>query len=242
MHNRRGMTMRRYVIMLVALLAIGAQANAQSVGAPYIAVKGQAQRDVVPDTFPVRINISETSMDGAATQARIEALAARVIDLVESGSNGDALIKVANLSISPMHRYDRDSERQVFIGNAYQRSISVEYKSLERLRDLIAALPEDKALDIDTGAFSTSHEDEIRQELTIEAIANARATASALAQGVGRRLGPVHTISTEGFDLNYSSGGVAHALAAPAPPAAAVMREGNITIHQNVYIVYTLAD
>ena len=81
-----------------------------------------------------------------------------------------------------------------------------------------------------------------------EAIADARSTAEALAAGAGRKLGPVHTISNEAFNISYSDSARGTRLrsvtvmgsAMPAPPPMPVLREGRITLDQDVYIIYAL--
>ncbi|HTM70036.1 MAG TPA: SIMPL domain-containing protein, partial [Luteimonas sp.] len=127
----------------------------------------------------------------------------------------------------------------------YMREIEVRFHTLDRLREFIAALPEDKALRIDTKKFETSRAAEIKRGLLQKAISDARLTAGALAAGVGRKLGPVHTISNQSLNIRYSestqlgSVTVSGAIALMAPGVAA-MREGRITLDQDVYIIYAL--
>jgi hypothetical protein len=73
-----------------------------------------------------------------------------------------------------------------------------------------------------------------------------------MAAGVGRKLGAVQNISNQGLNVQYSQsldsvtvtgtrGSYAgNAVPAEAPPPPAVLREGRITLDQDVYIVYEL--
>lgn len=237
--------LRRGCVAL-ALMIAGGMAQAQAIsGAPYVAVRGQAKQEVVPDLFPVEVTLSETSLDTAKTQAMIEGLAKDVLAIAERMQVAEADLTVSNLSISPEYRYDQGERKQIYLGNTYEREIKVRFHSLDRLREFIAALPAAKAVRVDTGTFETSRADELRKDLLQQAIDDARATAQALAAGVGRKLGPVHTISNQGFNLTYSrsinaidvSGTQSVALFAPG---AIVLREGRITLDQDVYIVYVL--
>lgn len=232
----------------VGLLAFAGVAQAQAIsGEPYVAVRGSASQEVRPDTFPVKITLSDTSTNAAATQAKIEKLASDVLALVAAAGVEEADLKVANLSISPEYKYNDRTEQQIFLGNTYSRDIGVRFHSLDKLRDFIAALPADKALRVDTETFVASNNEELRRGLLKQAIENARATAESLAQGVGRKLGPVHTISNQGFNVRYSDS-PATTLDTVTVTAARdqyrrgvlSLREGRITLDQSVYIIYKL--
>ena len=237
--------MKIQIMVLCACTLLAMQVRAQAVsGAPYIAVHGEARQEVVPDVFPLEVTLTKTSTDTAATQAGIEALAKDVLAIVDRMGLEDGDVTISNLTVSPEYDYDDKTEKQVFLGNAYTREINVEFHSLEALKKFIASLPESDSLRIDTQAFKTSRAEALRRGLLDEAIANARATAEALAAGVGRKLGPVHTISNQGFNVRYSESTtldtVTVAGTALFAPGVVALREGRITLDQDVYIVYAL--
>lgn len=235
----------RQFLVCTLLLWVGA-ANAQVSGGPFIAVHGEAREEVVPDVFPLEVTLTETSTDAAGTQAKIEALAAEVLAIAERMNVEDSDLRVANLTISPDYDYDDDSNRQVFLGNTYSRDIEVRFHALDDLRKFISALPEDKALRIDTKSFEASRAADIKRGLLQKAISDARATAEALAAGVGRKLGPVHTISNQSLNIRYSESaqlGSVSVTGSAVPllaPGIVAMREGRITLDQDVYIIYAL--
>lgn len=235
-------------IMWVALvLAFAGMAQAQAIsGEPYVAVRGSASQEVTPDLFPLELTLEEISTNAAGTQARIEKLAGDLLALADAIGVKEEDLTVSNLEISPQYKYNDRTDEQVFLGNKYVREIKVRFHALGKLRDFIGRLPSDKALKLDTGAFMASNSEELRRGLLEKAIANARTTAEALAKGVGRKLGPVHTISNQGFNMRYSESTTtldsvavtgANALSAPGIVS---LREGRITLDQSVYIVYAL--
>ncbi len=240
--------MKMLMAFVAMLFAFAGAANAQAIsGMPYLAVHGQASQEVTPDFFPLELTLTETSADAAGTQIKIEKLAKDVLSIADTMKVEEADLTVSNLSISPEYKYDDDTDKQIFLGNTYEREIKVRFHSLERLREFIAALPSNKALRIDTGAFGTSRSEELKRGLLQKSIANARATAESLAAGVGRKLGPVHTISNQGFNMRYSESAttldtvtVTGSNVALLAPGVAALREGRITLDQSVYIIYTL--
>jgi uncharacterized protein YggE len=239
--------MKIRMALLLGILSVSTPAGAQAIsGAPYIAVHGSARAEVVPDVFPLALTLSETSKDMSGTQEKIEAMAAQVLAIADRMKVAESDLTIANLEISPEYDYDNQKEEQVFLGNSYEREIKIRFHSLDRMREFITALPADKVLKVDTGKFETSRAEAVRRDLLKKAIENARETARALAAGVGRKLGAVHTVSNRGFNVSYSDsatplGSVAVAgSTALLAPGVVSMREGRITLDQDVYIVYAL--
>jgi uncharacterized protein YggE len=235
--------MKIRIAVALMLLTCAGLTQAQTSG-PFIAVHGRAQQEVVPDIFPVELTLRETSKDAAATQARIESLAKNILATLESMKVEDGDINVSNLSISPEYTYDDKTDKQVFLGNTYERTIKVRFHSLQKLQEFISSLPQSNVLHLETTAFATSKSAELRRELLDKAIADAKATAEAMATGVGRKLGAVQNISNQGLNVRYSeSAGLLDKVTVTGTRVAnpqVVLREGKITLDQDVYIVYSL--
>lgn len=245
--------------ILAGLLALGAAltVQAQSIsGAPYLAVHGNAKAELVPDVFPLDITLQDTSLDAAATQVRIEALAADILATAKALRLADADVTVSNMRVSPEYRYDRTTEKQVFLGNLYQREIKLRFHALPDLAKMVGSLPNAKEVRVETGEFETSRADEVRRSLTGKAVEDARRTAEAMAAAVGRKLGAVHNVSNQGFNVRYVEGGFEGSPVVLAPPKTLdsvtvsgsrlspelVLRQGRITLEQDVYVIYTLQD
>ena len=234
----------------ISLLSCTFGLAAQSIsGSPFIAVHGKARTEAVPDIFPLEVTLKDTSQDAAKTQAMIETYARQVVDLTQSMKMDDKDVTISNLSVSPEYRYDDEDDEQVFLGNTYEREIRLRFHSLADLKRMIEALPQAKQLQLDTGDFQSSNADDLRRELLEEAVEDARNTAEVMAKAAGKRLGPVHNISNQGFNVRYADSFAATELdrvevtgsrVASVPPV--VMSEGTISLEQNVYITYTLVD
>ena len=245
----QGGAMKRIAFAVLLLGAFNVQA--QSIGgSPFIAVHGKAKTEVVPDVFPLEITLKDTSLDAAATQAQVESHAQQVIALTKAMKMADRDVEVSNLNVSPEYRWDDKEDKQVFLGNTYARTIKLRFHALADLQKAIDTLPKSKQVQLDTGGFESSKQDDIRRELLTQAVQDARKTAEIMASAVGRRVGGVHNISNQGFNVRYVTSSEATTLdsvvvtgtrmAAPAPPVA--MREGVIQLAQDVYIIYTLVD
>ena len=258
MHIRsqgEGAMKRILVAVVLSFCAFGV--HAQTIGGqPFIAVHGKAKAEVVPDIFPLTITLKDTSLDAAKSQALIESHAQRILQAVKQMKLPDADVTVSNLSVSPEYRYDRATEKQVFLGNVYRRQIKLRFRTLPALAKMVATLPDAKEVQIDTGDFETSRADAVRRELMAKAVEDARATGEVMVKAIGRRLGTVHNVSNRGFNVQYVEGGVDDppvVFSAPAPMDSVtvtgsrlrsdvVLREGRIELEQDVYIIYTLVD
>lgn len=256
MRTHGGMTMK-IGIALVVLISMMGVANAQSIsGSPFIAVHGKAKTEVVPDVFPLEIMLKDTSLDTAKTQALIEGYANQVVALTKKMEMEDRDVTISNLSVAPEYRYDDKDDKQVFLGNTYEREIKLKFHTLDGLKQMIEALPQAKQVQLDTGTFVSSKADDLRRELLTQAVDDARIAAEIMAKAVGKRVGALHNVSNQGFSVRYvessnaSSNGYGSTLdsvtvtgsrvGASAPPV--VLSKGTIDLSQDVHIIYTLVD
>ena len=234
-------------LCVLVLLVASQLASAQNIsGLPFIAVHGQAKMEVVPDVFPLEITLKETSKNAADSQKRIESLASTIVALADAENIPDGDQEVGNLSISPEMDYDEKLEREIFLGNTYERVIKLRFRSLEALRQFIGKAPQAPQVQIDTGTFFYAAAAESKKKLMAAAIEDAHSTAEAMASGVGRTLAGVQTISNQGFNMQYAeSYQLDRVVVSGTPlsaPSAVILKEGRVTLSQDVYIIYLLAD
>lgn len=249
--------MQRMMLGWLLSMAMMGGAQAQSIGGtPFIAVHGKAKVELVPDLFPLVITLKDTSLDGAKTQALIEAHAQQILATVKTLSLADADVTVSNMNISPEYRYDRTAEKQVFLGNTYTRVIKLRFHGLADLSKMIGSLPSAKEVQVETGEFETSQADQVRRSLMTKAVEDARLTGEVMAKAVGRKLGSVHNVSNRGFNVQYVEGGNDDPPVVMAAPKTLdsvtvsgtrlspqlVLRQGHIELEQDVYVIYTLTD
>ena len=243
--------MKMRIAIAVVLVSMMGVANAQSIsGSPFIAVHGKAKAEVVPDVFPLEITLKDTALDTAKTQAMIEGYASQVVALTKKMEMEDRDVTVSNLSVAPEYRYDDKNDKQVFLGNTYERKIKLKFHTLEGLKKMIEALPQAKQVQLDTGTFVSSQADVLRKGLLTEAVDDARTTAEIMAKAVGKRLGTVHNISNQGFNVRYVESGDSYSLDSVTvsgsrlqrAPAPVVLSKGTTQLEQDVYIIYTLVD
>nr|WP_244663410.1 SIMPL domain-containing protein [Xanthomonas sp. A2111] len=243
---------------VAAVLALPAVASAQVnslPSQPHLLVKGEAEREVVPDRFGVKITLSALDADPDAARKRVQINAANVLVAFKQQHALADSVQAATLSIEPEQRYEDD--KQIFSGTRVQRTLSADFGTLEDVRGLLGKLRTSEELQVSGIAPHYSGEVALRAELKRQAAEQTRASAQALANAYGVRLGGLYTISEVAPDFAYGiqaghwpSGSLRQGLVSgnyrPTPlpmpaPAAESLEAGSLTLSENVYAVFLIA-
>lgn len=253
----------RALVLLLSLVPLAAMAQVNSLPSqPHLLVKGQAQREVVPDQFGIKVTLRSIDKAPAVARERAQANAAQVLAAFKAQKALPDSVQASALSITPEYKYQNNV--QVFTGSKVERSLSAEFGSLEEVRRLLGSLTTSEELQV--SGITTSFKDEagVRVELKRQAAQQTRDTAKNLADSYGVRLGGLYTISEVAPNFAYGiqagtwpgengsrGGGSRRASMAPpggqgvGAPASAGFAEsleaGSITLSENVYAVFLIA-
>lgn len=248
--------MRPFLVpMLLSALLAPVVVTAQTFTTkPFLSVQGHAEATVRPDVFPVEVTLADTGTNAAKSQALVEDLSAKVLAAAQAQGAQDRDIDVGNLSVSPKTKWDEKADDEIFLGNEYEREIEVRFRDLDALRRFIAALPDLRQLRIATGTFQYSGRRALERKLRRDAIADAKAAADDMADAVGKRLVELFNVSDRAQSTIYSNVGYAGsgtldrmtsvALLAPGTVRSAniVLKEGEITISADAFLVFVIGD
>lgn len=195
----------KLTLTLAMLLACGS-AFAQSIGGTsFIAVQGKATVRIIPDVFPLSVEITDKSNDAAQVQASVEALAAQVLASARAQGLKDADIAVGNLVIRPQMDYDEKTRQETFQGNSYSRGMELRFHKLSDLKAFIAKLPSSKLLQVQTREFQVSSIIQAQDALMIDAMRRAREKGDQIAAALGKRIVRVQTVSDQPLGLGVGS-------------------------------------
>lgn len=166
------------VIAAIALPGSVLPARAQEEAFPsYIQVSGRAEREVTPDRFTLRIEISERDSKGRISVE--EQQRAMVSTLKKLGIDPEEQLKVADNSSELLRR------KQAVASALYELKLD----SVEQMRAAWSALTELNPKSIRLVEVSYSRLEEVRRELRSAAMRNARQTAEELAAAIGQQVG-----------------------------------------------------
>lgn len=243
--------------ILLACLWVAAIASGPSVAQtfaakPFLSVQGHAETKVTPDIFPITVTLEETSMDAGSAQALVESLAAKVVSAATVLGAPDTDMQVGNLGVTSKTKYDEKDDKEVFLGNTYEREIEVRFHDLEALRKFIAAVPAVKQAKLETGDFEYSKSAEVKRKLRRDAIDDARRGAQDMAAAVGKKLLDLFNVSDRAQTTTYAASGYNSESTALGTVSVTgsravrgsmiVLKEGEITIKSDAYLVYLIGD
>ncbi len=245
--------------MLVALLAMPASVMAQAgslPSQPHLLVKGEARREVMPDRFSLRIMLSSVDADAGVARAKVQAHAEQVLVAYRAHHALADSVQASSLSIQPDYGY-QDSQR-FFKGTQVSRTLSARFASLDDVRGLLAGLKTSEELQV--SGITPGYHDEaaVRAELKRQAAAQTRESARRLADAYGVRLAGLYTVSEVAPEFAYgiragswlgADGGEADqarptdiaSAPAPAAPRAESLEAGSLTLTENIYAVFLIA-
>ncbi len=240
----------RTLTLFAASMLLATSVNAQSMaGKPFLSVQGHAETRIKPDIFPLEVTIAETSMDPAKSQALVEDLARKALAAAAKQRVEDRDIEIGNLSISPETEYDDDTDTTKFLGNTYERKITVRFRSLDSLRAFLGDLPASKHVKFATETFEYSKQAELKRQLRREAIEDARRGAEDMAAAVGKRLVELQNVSDRAQSTVYSASGfnagsldTVRVVGGYIRSADIVLREGEIKVSAEAYLIYVIGD
>lgn len=170
--------MKRMILWAaVVLLALPAAAQVQEAFPSYIQVNGRAEKEVTPDEFYLSVVIDERDSKGKVpveTQQREMVAALRKL-----GIDVEKQLKVANLSSEFFRKKSSvaTAKYQLQLGSAAE--VARAWQALDELG----------ISDVSILKVSHSKIEELKAEVRVEAMRNARQTARTLAEAVGQSVG-----------------------------------------------------
>ena len=183
-----------FLLAAVAVLALPALAQQQEAFPSYIQVTGRSEMEVAPDEFYLSIVIDEKDSKGKIS---VESQQRQMIDALRRlGVNVDKQLKVANLSSEFFKRRNSvaTAKYQLQLGTA--EMVSRVYEALDRVG----------ISNISIQKVSHSQLEQLKQQVRVEAIRDAKRNAQTLAQAIGQQIGKCFYIYDSNNDcLLYTS-------------------------------------
>ncbi len=226
------------LIVLVGMVAFSytRTANAQTGGVPamrQVTVVGHGEVKAQPDTATVQIGVQTQAADAkdalAQNTQQTQAVQAKLKDL----GIADKDMQTSNFSINPMYNNDG---RQV-TGYTVSNMVSVTIRNLDQAGTLLDQVVQAGANSIYGINFNVSDPESVLNQARTQAIQNAQARASQLAQAAGASMGEVLVITE-----NVGQSPVVPLMArdSAAAGSAAPIQAGEQTLSVDVQVTFAL--
>ncbi len=175
-----------FLLAAVAVLTLPALAQQQEAFPSYIQVTGRSEMEVAPNEFYLAITLDEKDSKGKIS---VETQQRQMIDVLRRlGIDVDKQLKVADLSSEFFKR------RNAVATASYQLQLS----SAAQVSRVYEALDGLGISNISIQRVSHSQLEELKQQVRVEAIRDAKHNAQTLAQAIGQQIGKCFYI----FDSN----------------------------------------
>lgn len=205
-----------------------------------ITVSGEASRQVAPTYATLNLGISSTNTSvSAAKNANDRIMSSLIANLKNIGIEKNN-IQTSNISVNEDYNYNNGKRESQ--GYAVRNTVTIKITDMSKISRAIDAAVTSGANNINSLSFQTDVSQSLDDQLTTEAIQNARHQADVMARALGKTVGGIKTASigttnTESFDAapRYNMLMAAKALSTSTP-----VEEGNMVANKTANITFYL--
>jgi uncharacterized protein YggE len=170
---------------------------------PYVYSIGRAERSIDADLLKLHVVAQGTAVDYKTALSQMLLQASSVLSILEAASIMPGDIASHQLSAEP--RYQRDDPARTITGYSVFQTIEVTLRDVNQAADMLPRILERGISTLQVGTPSSSKRKDVEQELTTEALRDARRRADEIAMQTGMRVSSVYAVSPVSFGEIESS-------------------------------------
>lgn len=206
---------------------------------PTLSVEGTGEANAAPDQATVAIGITTHAADAAKAQNNNAWTAAQIQKAIAALGIDAKDIQTQNYSFRPTYRTE-ENRRGEINGYTVDNTVLVCVRDIKLTGKVVDAALSHGANEISSLSFTASDARALRKEALKNAIADARDKADIIAQGLGKRIVGIQTVS-ENTGYPETRRYVGNMMLA-AKDAATPIQPGSLTLTANVHIDFLLSD
>lgn len=201
----------RAIISVAVMMLVGSVACAAEVmPLRTVAVTGEAKRAVVPDEAHLTVNLNAQEPKLAAAKSAHDAKLKKLLRLVRDAGIDEKKVRTQSSGVQPVYRYDNDPKTgragRRLEGYRAQTGVDITVGDMSKLSGLMDAVIaggfEQGATtewgDLTSTYYTLSNPEKIREDMLVEAIANAKQKAEKMAAAVGASIARVYQMNETG--------------------------------------------
>ena len=238
--------MKRYTFLFfvfalaLSLLVLPQETQAAEQPArPTLSVEGTGEANTAPDQATVAIGITTHAADAAKAQNDNAWTAAQIQKAIAALGIEAKDIQTQNYSFRPTYRTE-ENRRGEINGYTVDNTVLVCVRDIKLTGKVVDAALSHGANEISSLSFTASDARALRKVALKNAIADARDKADIIAQGLGKRIVGIQTVS-ENTGYPETRRYVGNMMLA-AKDAATPIQPGSLTLTANVHIDFLLSD
>ncbi len=141
--------------------------------------------EVEPDMATISAGVSSQANTATAALRQNSAEMRLVIERIKALGIDEKDIQTTGINLSPRYDYDRQSQRQIFLGYQVSNRVSVKLRKIEETGEVLDALVAAGATDIGGPSFSVEDDSDEREMARARAMERAKQRAIAYANMAG---------------------------------------------------------
>lgn len=227
------------ILAMTAALALPMAAPALAQDAAIVTVTGEATVEATPDSATISLGVTTDGATAAEAMAANSAAVQAVIDRLKLAGIEDRDLQTSNLSLNP-NWVGYDSGQTPTISGyiaSNMLTVRVRVRVLESLGSVLDAVITDGANTLNGLTFEVAQPRPVLDEARKQAVADAMARATILAEAAGGRLGKVISITE-----NAGYGAPVPMFRSDAAAAPVPVAGGQIGLMASVTVTYEIAE
>lgn len=237
--------MRFVSAFVAATLILTANTTAMAEETPrLIAVTGTGEIAVNPDRAIVNMGIEDRNLVLDEAREEVNRTTRKVLDLAKSLGIDDKYVSTTGANINPEYRYDNDRSVRRLTGYRVFRNVSIDLRDLDKLGRLIEGAVDLGINQVSPPSMTLVDRSTAEDDALKAAADDARRKAKLLAETLGVKVGPVHSLTA--ISNNFRPAPMAEAAmmrtARAEAGAADTYSAGEVVVSAQVNAQFTIAD
>ncbi|OHC54564.1 MAG: hypothetical protein A3D16_10360 [Rhodobacterales bacterium RIFCSPHIGHO2_02_FULL_62_130] len=225
------------ILAMTAALALPMAAPALAQDAAIVTVTGEATVEATPDSATISLGVTTDGATAAEAMAANSAAVQAVIDRLKLAGIEDRDLQTSNLSLNPNWVGYDSGQTPTISGYIASNMLTVRVRVLESLGSVLDAVITDGANTLNGLTFEVAQPRPVLDEARKQAVADAMARATILAEAAGGRLGKVISITE-----NAGYGAPVPMFRSDAAAAPVPVAGGQIGLMASVTVTYEIAE
>jgi uncharacterized protein YggE len=225
------------ILAMTAALALPMAAPALAQDAAIVTVTGEATVEATPDSATISLGVTTDGATAAEAMAANSAAVQAVIDRLKLTGIEDRDLQTSNLSLNPNWVGYDSGQTPTISGYIASNMLTVRVRALDSLGAVLDAVIADGANTLNGLTFEVAQPRPVLDEARKQAVADAMARATILAEAAGGSLGKVISITE-----NAGYGAPVPMFRSDAAAAPVPVAGGQIGLMASVTVTYEIAE
>lgn len=235
--------------ILLALVPVTLLAQGGLPSVPYLYVEGKAEIEKPADMVTLRFRVAARNADQSKANQEVQTKAIKIFSLIDQRKIAKTDVDATDLKSEPQYENEDDSgrKREKIVGYSVGRPFTVKVRDVTAFPKLVDELLAISGVEFSGIDGGLSKEKEMEDQVSDDAMKNARERAEKTLQAVGMKIDSVFAISPIAFPeiqrgiFGSRAPSAEYESALPSQGYSSEYRLPPITVSQRVHVIYLIS-